>query len=149
MRAVVQRVARARVLVAGEVVGEIGRGSCVLIGVGADDGPADADALAAKIAGLRIFADASGAMNRDLAAVGGAVLAVSQFTLHGDARRGRRPSFAAAASGEPARELFERTVAALRAAGLVVATGVFGAMMEVELVNDGPVTILLDTKRAF
>ena len=149
MRAVVQRVTRASVTVAGERVGEIERGLVALVGVAVDDDERDADALAAKIAGLRIFDDAAGAMNLDAAQAGGAIMIVSQFTLLGDARKGRRPSFIAAARGEEAETLYERVAAALRATGLAVATGVFGAEMAVQLVNDGPVTILLDTKRAF
>lgn len=149
MRAVVQRVRRARVTVAGAVAGEIGAGSCVLVGVAEEDDEHDADLLAAKIAGLRIFPDDAGAMNRALADVGGAVLLVSQFTLLGDARRGRRPSFARAAAAPRAEGLYERVAAALRGRGLAVETGIFGAAMEVELVNAGPVTILLDTKQAF
>ena len=149
MRAVVQRVSSAAVDVAGERIGAIGRGFLVLIGVAVDDDASDADALARKIAGLRVFDDAEGAMNLDLAAVAGEVLAVSQFTLLGDVRKGRRPSFIAAARGEPAESLYERVIAELRAAGLTVATGRFGADMAVSLVNDGPITILIDTKRAF
>jgi len=149
MRAVVQRVTRASVGVAGRVAGAIERGFLVLVGVGVDDDEHDADALAQKIAGLRVFDDENGAMNLALADVGGAVLVVSQFTLLGDVRKGRRPSFIAAARGEHAERLYERVAAQLRASGLRVATGVFGADMAVELVNDGPVTILVDTKRAF
>ena len=149
MRAVIQRVNRASVTVDGRVTGAIARGFLALVGVSVDDTDADADALAQKIAGLRVFDDAAGAMNLALADAGGAVLVVSQFTLLGDVRKGRRPSFIAAARGEQAERLYERTAAALRAAGLQVETGVFGADMAVELVNDGPVTILLDTKRAF
>ncbi len=149
MRAVVQRVTRASVTVGEDVVGTIGGGLLVLVGVAVDDEERDADALAQKIAGLRIFADASGAMNLALADVGGAVLVVSQFTLLGDVRKGRRPSFTAAARGELAERLYERVAANLRESGLHAETGVFGAEMAVELLNDGPVTILLDTKRAF
>jgi D-aminoacyl-tRNA deacylase len=149
MRAVVQRVTRASVTVGGAVAGAIERGFLVLVGVAADDAENDAEALARKIAGLRVFDDANGAMNLALADAGGAVLIVSQFTLLGDVRKGRRPSFAAAARGEQAERLYERVAAYLRETGLHVETGVFGAEMAVELVNDGPVTILLDTKRAF
>lgn len=149
MRAVVQRVSRAAVRVEGQTVGEIGRGLLVLVGVAVDDGESDADALAQKVAGLRIFDDAAGAMNLAPADIGGAVLVVSQFTLLGDARKGRRPSFVAAARGEDAERLYERVAERLRAAGLPVATGRFGATMAVELVNDGPVTLLLDTRRLF
>jgi D-tyrosyl-tRNA(Tyr) deacylase len=149
MRAVVQRVREAAVRIEGELAGAIGTGFLVLLGVAVDDEPADADTMAAKIAGLRIFDDAAGAMNLALADVGGAVLLVSQFTLLGDARKGRRPSFITAARGEAANALYERVAARLRDAGLTVATGVFGADMQVALVNDGPVTILLDTTKAF
>jgi D-tyrosyl-tRNA(Tyr) deacylase len=149
MRAVVQRVTSASVRVAHEAAGAIERGFLVLVGVGVDDDESDADALANKIAGLRVFDDANGAMNLALAEVGGAVLVVSQFTLLGDVRKGRRPSFIAAARGEQAQRLYERVAAKLRETGLHVETGVFGADMAVELVNDGPVTILIDTKRAF
>ena len=149
MRAVVQRVSRAAVRVDGAVVGEIGAGLLVLLGVAADDGNADVDYVADKIAGLRIFEDSAGKMNRSVVEAGGAVLAVSQFTLFGDARRGKRPSFDAAARPERANELYEACIARLRAAGLQVETGKFQASMQVELVNDGPVTILLDSKKVF
>jgi D-tyrosyl-tRNA(Tyr) deacylase len=149
MRAVVQRVTQASVSVEGAELAAIGRGFVVLIGVGVEDEAHDADALAHKIAGLRVFDDADGAMNLALADVGGAVLAVSQFTLLGDVRKGRRPSFIAAARGERAETLYERVVGGLRASGLTVGTGRFGAEMSVALVNDGPVTILIDTRRTF
>jgi D-tyrosyl-tRNA(Tyr) deacylase len=149
VRAVVQRVTRAAVAVEGATVAAIERGFLLLVGVAVDDTEADADALAQKVAGLRVFDDDAGAMNRAPADVGAAVLVVSQFTLLGDARKGRRPSFIAAARGDRARELYERVAARISAAGIPVRTGVFGADMAVELVNDGPVTILLDTKRAF
>lgn len=149
MRAVVQRVSRASVKVEGAVVGEIGPGLLVLLGVAQDDGEADADYLADKVAGLRIFEDEAGKMNRAVGEVGGEVLAVSQFTLFGDARRGKRPSFDVAARPERANALYEYFVARVRAAGLRVETGKFQAMMQVELVNDGPVTILLDSKKVF
>ena len=149
MRAVVQRVTRACVRVDGRETGTIGPGLCVLIGVGRTDTPDDAARLAEKVRTLRIFPDDEGAMNVSLDERIGGVLAVSQFTLHGDARRGRRPSFIAAAPGDAAEPLFDSFVAALRYAGIHVETGTFGAMMEVELVNDGPVTILLDTERRF
>jgi len=149
MRAVVQRVKRARVIVTGEVVGEIGPGLLVLAGVGQNDTEADADYLADKIAGLRIFDDEAGRMNRAVGEIGGAVLVVSQFTLYGDVRRGKRPSFDAAARPEQARRLYEYFVDKLRAAGLRCETGRFQEMMEVELVNDGPVTILLDSEKTF
>lgn len=149
MRAVVQRVLRSRVTVDGETVGEIGPGFMVLLGVSRDDTEADADYLAEKIAGLRVFDDEQGRMNRSLQDVGGAVLAVSQFTLYGDVRRGRRPGFDRAARPEQAEPLYQRFVAQLKARGLQVATGRFQTHMEVELVNDGPVTILVDSERAF
>lgn len=149
MRAVVQRVSRAEVRVGGRSVGSIGAGLLVLLGVAIDDGEDDALALARKIAGLRIFRDDAGEMNLDLREVAGAVLVVSQFTLHGDARKGRRPSFIAAARPEQAEPLYELVLAHLRREGIETAAGRFGATMEVELVNDGPVTILLDSKRLF
>ena len=149
MRAVVQRVSSASVEVEGRVTGAIERGLLALIGVARDDGEADAQITASKIAGLRIFADASGNMNLSLQEVGGAVLAVSQFTLYGDARRGRRPSFIEAAAGSDAQTLFDRSVEFLRREGLAVETGIFGASMRVQLVNEGPVTILLDSRKLF
>ncbi len=149
MRAVVQRVRRASVTVDDQVVGAIGSGLLVLLGVGRDDAEGDAAYVAGKIHGLRLFADAEGRMNRSVAEVGGAVLVVSQFTLFGDCRRGRRPSYGAAAPPDRARALYEALVARLRSAGLPVRTGEFQAMMDVELVNDGPVTVLLDSGRAF
>jgi len=149
MRAVVQRVTRARVTVEGEVTGEIGAGLLVLLGVGQSDGKPDAEYLAEKITGLRVFEDSGGKMNLSVAEAGGAVLAVSQFTLYGDVRRGKRPSFDAAAQPGPARELYEYFVEKVREAGLRCETGRFQAMMQVELVNDGPVTILLDSAKAF
>ena len=149
MRAVVQRVSRAKVTVNGWVSGEIGLGLLVLVGVGHPDTEADADYLAEKVAGLRIFEDADGKMNHSARDVGGSVLAVSQFTLYGDVRRGKRPSFDDAAPPEPARRLYELFVDRVRAAGLRCETGRFQEMMQVELVNEGPVTILLDSKKAF
>lgn len=149
MRAVVQRVARAEVRAGDEVVGRIGTGLLVLVGVGVDDTQDDALALARKIAGLRIFRDDEGNMNRDVQEIGGSVLVISQFTLHGDVRKGRRPSFITAARPEEAEPLYERVAEELRTLGIETATGRFGAMMHVELVNDGPITILLDTKRLF
>ena len=149
MRAVVQRVSRAQVRVGDEVAGDIGPGLLVLLGVGDDDTFADADYLADKIAGLRIFEDDHGKMNLGLAEAGGSVLAVSQFTLYGDVRRGKRPSFDAAAPLEKARTLYEYFVERIRAAGLRCETGRFQEMMQVESVNDGPVTILLDSSKAF
>jgi D-aminoacyl-tRNA deacylase len=145
MRAVVQRVAWARVSVAGEVVGAIERGLLVLLGVGRGDDEAVADGLAVKIAEMRIFADAEDKMNRSLRDVGGACLVVSQFTLYADTRRGRRPFFGDAEEPKAARALCERFCSAMRARGIEVANGRFGAMMQVELCNDGPVTIWLDT----
>ena len=144
MKAVVQRVSRAAVRVDGRTVGEIGRGFLVLVGAETGDLLETADEAARKIAGLRVFDDAAGKMNLALPDVGGAVLAVSQFTLAADLSRGRRPSFDRALRGPEAEPIYERFVAALRASGLTVATGVFGASMEVELVNDGPATFLLD-----
>lgn len=149
MRAVVQRVSRAKVTVAGEVTGKIGAGLLVLLGVDADDGPQDAEYLADKIVGLRIFSDDAGKMNRSLAEIGGAVLAVSQFTLLGDCRKGRRPSFVAAARPEAANELYRTFVAEVQCRGIVTATGRFQEHMDVELVNDGPVTLLIDSRKAF
>ncbi|MFY9680804.1 MAG: D-aminoacyl-tRNA deacylase [Candidatus Sulfotelmatobacter sp.] len=149
MRAVVQRVSRAQVAVNGEIAGEIGVGLLVLLGVGRDDTEADATYLAEKIAGLRVFEDAEGKMNRSAQDVGGSVLAVSQFTLYGDVRRGKRPSFDAAAPPEKARQLYAFFVEQIRAAGLSCETGRFREMMQVELVNDGPVTILLDSGKTF
>lgn len=144
MRAVIQRVSRAAVTVDGEVVGAIGGGFLVLVGVGHGDGSGDVAALADKLAGLRVFPDDDGKMNRSVTEVGGSVLVVSQFTLLGDVRRGRRPSFTAAAPPQVAEPLVVEFVALLEERGIGVATGRFGAMMEVELVNDGPVTILIE-----
>jgi D-aminoacyl-tRNA deacylase len=135
--------------VAGEVAGEIGHGLLVLLGVGQKDTEAEAGYLADKIAGLRIFEDDAGKMNRSVADIGGAVLVVSQFTLYGDVRKGKRPSFDAAAPPQRARELYERVVSQIRSAGLRCETGRFQQMMQVELVNDGPVTILLDSEKSF
>ena len=150
MRAVVQRVTSARVLVDGRVTGEIGRGLLVLLGVARDDTVADVTYTATKVRELRVFESAEGKpMDQAVAAVGGAILVVSQFTLYGDVRRGRRPSFDAAAAPSDARELYEAFVRELRITGLPVSTGEFQAMMQVELVNDGPVTILVDSRRAF
>ena len=149
MRAVVQRVSRAQVAVNGEITGEIGLGLLVLLGVGRDDTEADATYLARKIAGLRVFEDDQGKMNRSVREVGGSVLAVSQFTLYGDVRRGKRPSFDAAAPPEKAHQFYDFFVEQIRAAGLRCETGRFQEMMRVELVNEGPVTILLDSAKAF
>ncbi|MEY4634499.1 MAG: hypothetical protein RJA55_297 [Acidobacteriota bacterium] len=149
MRAVVQRVSSASVTVAERVTGEIGPGLLVLLGVEQGDGPTDLQYIASKLRDLRIFADADGKMNRSVLDVQGGVLVVSQFTLSGDARNGRRPSFAAAAPPQVARALYEEVVRELAASGLRVATGEFQAMMQVSLVNDGPVTILLDSRKTF
>lgn len=149
MRSVVQRVSRAKVTVAGEVAGEISKGLLIFIGVGQDDTQADADYLAEKIVGLRIFEDADGKMNLSAKEACGAALVVSQFTLYGDVRRGKRPSFDDAAPPQKARELYEYFVGRIRAAGLACETGRFQEMMQVELVNDGPVTILLDSAKLF
>ncbi|MFN2450156.1 MAG: D-aminoacyl-tRNA deacylase [Candidatus Baltobacteraceae bacterium] len=149
MRAVIQRVSRATVSVGAAVHGSISTGLMVLLGVGVDDGESDAQAMAAKIANLRIFRDEAGLMNRSVLEVRGSVLLVSQFTLHGDARKGRRPPFVTAAREDAAKPLYERAGALLEAMGIPVAYGVFGADMDVELVNDGPVSILIDTKKAF
>jgi D-tyrosyl-tRNA(Tyr) deacylase len=149
MRAVIQRVSRARVTVEGRVSGEIGAGLLILLGVGREDSAAVAASFAEKIAHLRIFEDDQGKMNRSLLETGGAALVVSQFTLYGDARGQRRPSFVAAAPPEQAKMLYEQFAASLRALGVAVATGVFQAMMSVELVNEGPVTILLDSDKTF
>ena len=148
MRAVVQRVSQARVRVGDRVTGEIGRGLLVLLGVGRDDGPADIAYVAGKIRDIRVFDGDNGKpMDRSVVEVGGSVLVVSQFTLYGDVRKGRRPSFDAAAPPETARACYENFVRELRAVPLPVATGEFQAMMDVELVNDGPVTILIDSRR--
>ena len=144
-----QRVSRAAVRVEGAVTGEIGRGLVVLVAVGRDDGPPDAASLAEKIAHLRVFDDAQGQMNLSALEVGAAVLVVSQFTLYGDSRRGRRPSYLAAAPPEMAQGLYREFVIRVGGTGLRVAEGVFRATMEVELVNDGPVTLLLDSKGEF
>ena len=158
MRAVVQRVSSARVIVKGDIAGEIGAGLLILLGVGRDDisgdnplgrGSSVAASMAEKIANLRIFEDADGKMNRSLLQTNGAALVVSQFTLYGDARGQRRPSFIAAAPPEQANEVYQQFCEALRRLGIVVGTGVFQAMMSVELVNEGPVTILVDSEKTF
>jgi D-tyrosyl-tRNA(Tyr) deacylase len=149
VRAVVSRVAWARVVADGEVTGEIGPGLLLLVGITHDDTGADADWLAAKVAGLRVFADDQGRMNRSLTEAGGGALVVSQFTLYGDARKGRRPSYVAAAPPERAAPLVEAVAKALAGEGVPVASGRFGAGMRVESAGDGPVTILLDSSRAF
>jgi D-tyrosyl-tRNA(Tyr) deacylase len=149
MRAVLQRVTEARVEVAGQLVGEIGAGLLVLLGVARDDSTSDADYLSEKIGHLRIFDDDEGKMNRSLVDTAGAMLVVSQFTLYGDARRGRRPSYSDAAEPEKANQLYEYFVDRVRRLGLKVETGVFQAMMKVTLTNDGPVTILIDSPKLF
>src|SRR5271157_2293864 len=149
MRVVVQRVSRAKVTVDGQVVGEIGEGLMILLGVGKEDSAATAAAMAEKAANLRIFEDEQGKMNRSLLDVKGGALVVSQFTLYGDARGQRRPSFVAAAPPELARKLYEEFCEALRRLGVNVGTGIFQAMMSVELVNEGPVTILIDSDKTF
>lgn len=149
MRAVIQRVEKASVSVEGEIKGQIGAGFLVLIGVEEGDGDVDFKYIADKVPNLRVFEDEQGKMNRSLLDVGGEVLAVSQFTLLGDARGGRRPSFITAARPETADPMYERLVADWRVRGIRVETGVFGAHMKVSLINDGPVTILLDSRRRF
>ena len=149
MRAVVQRVKEASVQIENQEVGSIGHGILVLLGVGQDDGPGDAINMAEKVVHLRIFADEQGKMNRSLLDVGGGLLAVSQFTLWGDCRKGRRPSFIAAAEPSKAEELYEAFVQHAETMGVTVATGRFQEMMEVSLVNDGPVTLLIDSKKVF
>ena len=149
MRAVVQRVSRARVIVDGSVTGEIAEGMVVLLGVGRDDTSEVATSMAEKILNLRIFEDEQRKMNRSLLDAKGSVLVVSQFTLYGDARGQRRPSFVAAAPPEQAKKLYEEFSEALRTLGIEVATGIFGAMMSVELIDEGPVTILLDSDKTF
>lgn len=147
MRAVVQRVSRAKVTVDGQIIGEIGRGMLVLLGVSTKDDNKGADYLVDKLVNLRIFDDADGQMNLSLADVDGDMLVVSQFTLYGDTRRGRRPSFIAAAGGDEALKWYEYFVVKARDSVRRVATGEFGAMMDVELVNDGPVTIIIDSEK--
>jgi D-tyrosyl-tRNA(Tyr) deacylase len=149
MRAVVQRVSRAQVTVEARITGEIGSGLVILLGVGREDTSAIAISMAEKVANLRIFEDDQGKMNRSLLDVKGAALVVSQFTLYGDARGQRRPSFISAATPEKAKSLYQEFNAAMQALGVTVATGIFQAMMSVELVNEGPVTILLDSDKAF
>jgi len=149
MRAVLQRVSRARVTVEGQVTGEIAEGLAVLLAVGREDTSTVAASMADKIVNLRIFNDEQGKMNRSLLDAAGAILAISQFTLYGDARGQRRPSFMQAAPPEKGKELYEEFVGAVRALGVRVETGVFQAHMSVELTNDGPVTILLDSEKAF
>jgi D-tyrosyl-tRNA(Tyr) deacylase len=149
MRAVVQRVASARVTVGERETGRCGAGVLVLVGISPDDGDAEAKWLADKVVNLRIFPDDEGKMNRSLLDAGGSALVVSQFTLYGDARKGRRPSFIRAAEGPEAEATYEKTVALMRELGVETGTGEFGADMQVNLVNDGPVTILLDSEKTF
>lgn len=149
MRAVVQRVSQAQVVVEGEIVGQIGRGFVVLLGVAQGDTADDVSAMADKLVGLRVFDDAEGKMNLALADVGGAMLLISQFTLLGDCRKGRRPSYIDAAPPDLAEALYELVVAEVRKRGIKVATGRFRTQMDVTLTNDGPVTLLVDTRRAF
>ena len=149
MRAVVQRVTRAKVTVEDEIVGEIKQGLVVLLGVARDDSQADADYLASKIVSLRIFVDDAGKMNRSVKDIGGGMLVISQFTLYGDVRRGLRPSWIEAAEPEAARRLYESFIAQVRKLLTNVAGGSFRSLMQVELVNDGPVTILLDSRKQF
>lgn len=149
MRAVIQRVRRATVTVDDAVVGQIAAGLVVLVGVGADDTPVDVDYIAGKTAAARVFADATGRMNRDVVQAAGALLVVSQFTLYGDLRRGRRPDFDAAAPPDDARRIYEMLLEQLRRLPVRVEAGVFQAFMQLELVNDGPVTLLLDSRRVF
>lgn len=149
MRAVVQRVSRASVTVESQVVGRIAHGLVVLVGVANGDAQADIEYTASKLLGLRVFGDADGKMNRSVTDVGGAMLLISQFTLLGDVRRGRRPSFIDAAVPEAGRAMYEELVARLRASGVHVETGIFQAHMDVELINDGPVTLLIDSRKTF
>jgi D-aminoacyl-tRNA deacylase len=149
MRAVVQRVSSAKVTVGERTVGEIGAGLVVLLGISPDDGAAEVDWVADKVANLRVFSDDSGKMNRSLIDIEGAALIVSQFTLYGDARKGRRPSFVRAARGPEAERVYDEVARALESRDVRCATGEFGAMMKVSLVNDGPVTLLLDSEKAF
>jgi len=149
MRAVIQRVSRAQVRVEGQIVGEIGKGILLLLGVGKADTKAQADSLLEKLVNLRIFEDEAGKMNLSLLDAGGALMVISQFTLYADCRKGRRPSFTDAGSPEEAKALYEYFISRARGRGLVVASGIFQALMEVELVNFGPVTILLDSSRDF
>jgi len=149
MRAVVQRVTEASCKVDGQVTGRIGRGLLVLLGVGKEDGQQDIDYIVDKVMHLRIFGDEQDKMNLDVRQAGGGVLLISQFTLYGDCRKGRRPDFSSAGRPDAAEALYEQTIAALREKGIEVQTGTFAAMMEIACVNDGPVTMLLDSKRGF
>jgi len=147
MRAVIQRVSKASVTVDGEVTGSIGRGLLVFLGVGREDTEKDIDFMADKIANLRIFEDADGKMNLSVSDIGGAVLLISQFTLFGDCRKGRRPDFTAAGPPDMANRLYEQTIAAVKTKGVPVETGVFAARMDIDSINDGPVTLILDSRR--
>lgn len=149
MRAVVQRVLRASVNVAGREISHIDKGILVLVGAGNEDGDIDVQYIADKLSGLRIFTDLSGKMNLSVSEVNGEILVVSQFTLHGDARKGKRPSFSGAAPYEKAQGLYEKLIDTLKIRGMTVKTGVFGADMQISLINDGPVTILLDSSKLF
>lgn len=149
MRAVIQRVSRASVTVEGTITGQIERGLLVFLGVDKEDGPADIDFLADKIANLRIFPDEDGKMNLSVTDIGGGVLLISQFTLFGDCRKGRRPDFTAAGDPKTAKQLYEHMIETVRGKGLTVGTGVFAAHMDIDSVNDGPVTLLLDSKKGF
>jgi D-tyrosyl-tRNA(Tyr) deacylase len=149
MKAVIQRVSRAQVRVEGQIVGEIGKGMLLLLGIGKGDSKAQADSLLEKVTNLRIFEDGGGKMNLSLLDVGGSLMVISQFTLYADCRKGRRPSFTDAGSPEEAQALYEYFIRQARSRGLMVASGIFQALMEVELVNFGPVTILLDSSRDF
>lgn len=149
MRAVIQRVSKASVAVNGQVVGQIKHGLLVFLGVGKGDGQSDIDFLAGKITNLRIFPDADGKMNQSVKDIGGGVLLVSQFTLFGDCRKGRRPDFTAAGQPETAKTLYEQMIATIRAKGVRVETGIFAAHMDIDSTNDGPVTLLLDSKKQF
>ncbi len=149
MRAVIQKVSRAKIIVNGETISEIGPGLLALIGIGREDGEKDMAYLADKIPNLRIFEDGEGKLNRSVSDVGGEILMVSQFTLYGNAQHGRRPSFIDAAPPEEARPIYERLLGIFREKGVSLKTGIFQAHMEIELVNDGPVTLLLDSKKGF
>lgn len=149
MRAVIQKVSRAKIIVNGETISEIGPGLLALIGIGREDGEKDMAYLADKIPNLRIFEDGEGKLNRSVSDVGGEILLVSQFTLYGNAQHGRRPSFIEAAPPEEARPIYERLLGIFREKGVSLKTGIFQAHMEIELVNDGPVTLLLDSKKGF
>ncbi|MHC4927475.1 MAG: D-aminoacyl-tRNA deacylase [Planctomycetota bacterium] len=149
MRVVIQRVSRAAVTVEGQITGRIERGLLVFLGVGKEDGQADIDFLADKIANLRIFPDEGGKMNLSVTDIGGGVLLISQFTLFGDCRKGRRPDFTAAGDPETAKQLYEQMIETIRGKGLTVGAGVFAAHMDIDSVNDGPVTLLLDSQKGF